>query len=71
MKRKLMKAALVVGMLAGVGVTTSSTEAAYVLCHSRNGDSCTTPGTSFLCYNHYPDEPGLCECTSSYVYECS
>ena len=70
MKRRLIRAALVVGMLIGVGYATSS-EAAYVICHSRNGDACTTPGSGFRCYNHYPDEPGWCDCTSSHVYDCS
>lgn len=68
MKGKLIRIALILGLLAGVGIT-PSTEA-YVFCYPYDGTSCTTPGTNFRCFNQYPDEPGLCRCTSSYVYRC-
>jgi hypothetical protein len=67
-KRKLIKAALMVGLLAGAGLT-KPTEA-YVRCITYNGTSCTTPGSSFRCYNQYPDEPGACICNNNYVYVC-
>jgi len=68
MRRKLIKMTLLLGLLAGVSFTTATE--AYVLCSTYNGTSCTTPGTSFRCFNRYPDEPGLCRCTSSHLYVC-
>ena len=67
MKRKLIRIALMLGLLAGVGLT-KSTEA-YVRCSAYQGKSCTTPDSSFQCYNQYPYEPGICYCTGN-VYDC-
>lgn len=79
MKKKQMWAGLVMGMVAGV-LLSGSTEAApqqvgpssqtIQYCSRYDGKACSSPGTTFLCYNQYPYEPGLCECTDSGTWSC-
>jgi hypothetical protein len=68
MRTKLIRLALMLGLLAGVGVATSAE--AYILCWAYHGTSCTTPGPGPRCYNRYPDEPGRCNCTTNHIYIC-
>jgi hypothetical protein len=48
----------------------AATAPLYRLCESWDQTSCTKPGTLFLCYNRYPDEPGLCRCRPTLVWVC-
>lgn len=45
-------------------ITTSLTS-----CQSRQGGSCSTPGTKVRC-QWAPFEPGLCVCSSSHIWVC-
>ncbi len=38
-------------------------------CGAYDGTACTTPGTNFRC-QWIPTEPGLCRCSSSFVWVC-
>lgn len=44
---------------------------AYRSCSAYDGTSCSSPGSSFTCYNQYPYEPGLCVCGGDYTRSCS
>ncbi|MFY2559339.1 hypothetical protein ACN469_17030 [Corallococcus terminator] len=46
-------------------------QAFWVSCPESEGTACTTPGSRFRCYNQYPNEPGICFCTSTLTYSCS
>jgi len=43
--------------------------AAVAMCHHFNGNACSPEGFEFRCFNHFPDEPGLCVCTGG-VWDC-
>ncbi len=77
MKRKSVWAALVMGMAAGVMLSSTpvaATEAplsqSYRQCSAYDGTACANPGATFRCYHLYPHEPGLCRCTSSGTWMC-
>jgi len=43
--------------------------AAVAMCHRFNGQACSPDGSQFQCFNHFPDEPGLCFCTGG-LWDC-
>jgi hypothetical protein len=43
--------------------------AAVAMCHRFNGQACSPEGFEFRCFNHFPDEPGLCVCTGG-IWDC-
>ncbi|MFN7962378.1 MAG: hypothetical protein U0002_14015 [Thermoanaerobaculia bacterium] len=40
--------------------------AAIAFCNRFNLKACSPEGFTFLCYNHYPDEPGDCTCEGGF-----
>lgn len=69
MRKSLIKLGVVAGLLTGVVSMTPSTLQAYARCSTYNGTACPTPDEFFVCYNRYPDEPGICYCAGG-VWEC-
>ncbi|QSQ24079.1 hypothetical protein JY651_03615 [Pyxidicoccus parkwayensis] len=80
MKNKLALAGLMTGLVSGVflsGVTQAAqpqqvepSSQSYQRCAAWDGKACTVAGTTFLCYNLYPYEPGLCECLDNLTWSC-
>jgi len=71
MGKRLIKLGVVAGLLAGVVSVIPNPLQAYVGCWTYDGKACTTPTYTFVCYNQYPNEPGICYCTDEGRWECS